>query len=418
MSRRLLMVAYHFPPFAGSSGFLRTVSFARYLPEHGWRPIVLSTHTRAYTEVAPENLKELPARLEVHRAFALDVARHLSIRGAYPRWLATPDRWNTWLLGAVPKILSLIRRERPQAMWTTYPISSAVLIGLVVHRLTGIPWVVDLRDPLVYDAWPSDPWMRRVYSCLEKLAVHGASKVVVTTPGALRIYRERYPRVPETRWQIIANGVDDSILATVQANVQPAPARARPIHLVHGGLLEVPDRDPAVFFQALADLQRRGCISPASLRVTLRASGQELRYQQLIDELGIGSIVTLAPRVSYREALAEMIAADGLLLFQGAPCNNQIPAKAYEYLVSGKPILGLVDSQGDTCSLLRESSVPYLANLDAPNEIAEALPRLLADIESGTAWRPGADLAARYSRRARSEELAAVLDEVSGTVAR
>ena len=41
----------------------------------------------------------------------------------------------------------------------------------------------------------------------------------------------------------------------------------------------------------------------------------------MIAELGIGDIVKLEPVVAYREALREMLRADGLLLFQGSVCN-------------------------------------------------------------------------------------------------
>lgn len=46
--RTALLVAYHFPPIAGSSGLQRTLRFAQYLPEFGWRPVVPSVRPSAY----------------------------------------------------------------------------------------------------------------------------------------------------------------------------------------------------------------------------------------------------------------------------------------------------------------------------------------------------------------------------------
>ena len=34
--KRVLMVAYHFPPLAGSSGIQRTLRFVQHLPAYGW----------------------------------------------------------------------------------------------------------------------------------------------------------------------------------------------------------------------------------------------------------------------------------------------------------------------------------------------------------------------------------------------
>ena len=68
-------------------------------------------------------------------------------------------------------------------------------------------------------------------------------------------------------------------------------------------------------------------------------------------------------RISHIEAIDEMRRADGLLLFQGAQCNRQIPAKAYEYLACRRPIIGLIDSFGDTHELIANQwKVPYVAD--------------------------------------------------------
>ena len=43
----------------------------------------------------------------------------------------------------------------------------------------------------------------------------------------------------------------------------------------------------------------------------------------------------------------------GLLLLQASNCNDQVPAKAYEYLRCHRPVLALTDPAGDTAELLR-----------------------------------------------------------------
>src|SRR5436305_1673351 len=97
--KRILMIAYHFPPLRGSSGIQRTLRFAKYLPQFGWFPTVLSIHPAAYESTGSDQMADIPAGVEVHRAFGLDSARHLSIRGRYPALLGRPDRWRTWWLG-------------------------------------------------------------------------------------------------------------------------------------------------------------------------------------------------------------------------------------------------------------------------------------------------------------------------------
>ncbi len=72
----------------------------------------------------------------------------------------------------------------------------------------------------------------------------------------------------------------------------------------------------------------------------------------MLSDLNIEDIVHPLPPLPYREALCDCAEAHALLLFQAASCNHQIPAKAYEYLRLGKPILALTHPSGDTAALL------------------------------------------------------------------
>ena len=94
--KRVLVVAYQFPPFGSSSGVQRTLRFVQQLPQFGWQALVLTCHPRAYEEIREDLLGEVPPVTVVERAFALDTARHLAIRQRYPEWLARPDRWISW----------------------------------------------------------------------------------------------------------------------------------------------------------------------------------------------------------------------------------------------------------------------------------------------------------------------------------
>src|SRR5450755_3913500 len=108
--RRLLMIAYHFPPLRGSSGIQRTLRFVQHLPKFGWEPLVLTASPRAYEETSDDQMREVPEGTVVRRAFALNTARHLSLFGRYPGALALPDRWATWRFDAVATGLSMIKQ--------------------------------------------------------------------------------------------------------------------------------------------------------------------------------------------------------------------------------------------------------------------------------------------------------------------
>lgn len=414
MVKRVLMVAYHFPPMNVSSGIQRTLRFAQYLPEFNWEPVVLTAHPRAYPGVSQASLAEVPPNLYVRRAFALDTARHLSLRDAYPQWLALPDRWSTWWLGAVPAGLSLIRRLKPDVLWSTYPIATAHLIAYTLHRLTGIRWVADFRDPMAQADYPPSPLEHRAFEWIEYQALKHCERAVFTAPGALRLYAERYPDIPKSRLAIIENGYDESSFAGAEQAPGPVRSGNGPVVLLHSGTVYPSERDPRPFFAALSALHKSGGIKRGELTVVLRATGCDGYLRELIERYGIGGSVTLEPAVPYREALAEMLVADGLLVLQAANCNYQVPAKLYEYLRARRPILALTDPAGNTAAVLRNAGIDTIARLDSQQEISQLLVHFLELLRQRRAPVATEAKVAAASRRARTVELARVLDAVAG----
>jgi len=409
MNRRVLLIAFHFPPEAVSSGIQRTLSFFKHLGKYGWEPMVLSAHPRVYRTQNPSQLASLPPGQVVRRAFALDTKYHMGIKGRYLELLALPDRWVSWFLGAVPAGLSLIREHRPQVIWSTFPISTAHLIGLALHRLTGLPWVADFRDPMIQPSYPTSPLQRKVYQWIERQTIHRCQAAVFTTHSAMKSYRERYPHIPASKFSVIENGYDEDGFDGSAAPVPSPSAGPRRLTLVHSGVLYENGRNPSDFLRAIAVLKNQGRVNAARLRVVLRAPGNPAETSALVEQHGVGDVVEVAPPVPYREALAEMLGADGLMVFQGTPFNTQVPAKIYEYFRAGKPILGLVDTSGETARVLRAAGFPSLANMDRHEEIATVLAQFLDDVERGQAHVADAELVAASSRTRRAGELADVL---------
>ena len=413
--RKILMIAFHFPPAFGSSGLHRTVKFSQYLPNHGWQPTVLTAHPRAHEQTLP--CAERDALVEY--AFALDAARHLSIKGRYPGWAAVPDRWISWFPAAVIKGRRLIREMRPDVIWSTYPIATAHLIGLALHRWSGIPWVADLRDPMseidpaTGIEYPLDPAVRKANRWIERRVISNCARAVLTTPGTAAIYAKRYPDIPAKRWAIIGNGFDEDDFRDAERTADTAhAAQGKRTVLVHSGTLYTDNRDPRAFFEALGGLQRAGHLSAESLRIVLRASGSEDFYAGLLRERGIEDIVLLEPAIPYREALVEMLQADGLLIFQASNCNYQIPAKLYECLRARRPILALTDPAGDTAALLRAEHIDTILPLDDAAAIRAGLLDFLARLRAGTAPCGNEASVSKHAREARTAELAELLDDV------
>ncbi len=410
MVRRVLLIAYHFPPLQGSSGIQRTLRFAQYLPKLGWEPIILTANPISYQLTRPTQLPKEFDNISIYRSFALDTARHLSLLKRYPRMLAVPDRWISWWLGAFPQGLYLIKKFKPDVIWSTFPIATAHLIGYTLSRISGIPWAADFRDPMVQPDYPTDPIIYRAYQWIEEKTIRNCASAIFTTANTRKDYISRFSNVSESRFKVIENGYDEQLFSEV--TVEHQVKQNKQLTLVHSGIIYSSERDPTYFFEALSDLLKEKYISSDNLKIILRATYNDNFLQQLINRFNIGSIVTLAPPISYKEAIAEMLSADGLIILQASNCNNQIPAKLYEYLRAQKPILALTDPEGDTGLKLISLGFDTISRLGSKPDIKELILKFLDSIRNKIAQPLPLNQLQLHSRESRTAELVEILNGI------
>lgn len=407
MGRRVLLIAFHFPPAVGSSGVHRGYSLARYLPDAGWEPIVLTARAGAHPAVGHSQEENLPPELRVFRTLAFDAARHMSLAGVYPGWLAWPDRWVSWFPTAVLRAVSLVRKYKPQVLWSTYPIATSHLIGLAVSKITEVPWVADFRDSMMDASYPPSGIRRNIFRQIERKTVHRAARVVFTAPGTRDMYADRYSDLPDSHWHLVLNGFDEESFQKAESLIHERDWKKTII--LHSGVIYPEERDPTALFLAIAELKRKGCLSSATCEIRLRASGHDGRFEPKLRELGIEDVVQLLPAINYEQALAEMMSVDGLLLLQASSCNHQIPAKLYEYVRAGRPVLALTDECGDTASLLRELCDATIAPLGSAQKISSAVIQFIKKIKEVPNCN-NVDVISTYSRRAQVCRTAQIFD--------
>lgn len=408
--RTVLLIAFHFPPVAGSSGLQRTLRFAQYLPEFGWKPVVLTVGAPTLRNADAQALAQIPAGCEVVRAPCFDIAQHLSVGGRYPQFLALPDRWASWRIGAVPIARRIVRERRIEAVWSTYPIPTAHKIGHAVARACRLPWIADFRDPMAQDGYPPEPRRWRSFKRIEEAAARDAARLVFVTPSARELYLERYPGTPSDRFVLLENGYDESTFE----GIEEVDRRAAPVPvLLHSGIVYPEERDPSALFEALGRLQRSGAIGPGDFLLRFRAPVHGDLLRALAQKHQVGHFIEIAPRIPYGEALREMLEADALLVMQGSNCNEQIPAKLYEYLRARRPILPLADPDGDTGRTISSLGYPFVTKLESADGIVRNLPRFVAALKDGALPVASGEMVSRYSRRTLTGRLAEILDSVA-----
>jgi glycosyltransferase involved in cell wall biosynthesis len=403
------MVAYHYPPEGSSSGVLRTLKFSRYLPAFGWTPHVLTLPESVYPVRDDGLLTQVPPEVTVHRARGWDISRRFTIRGQRLEWMAVPDRFISWLPFGVRLGLKVVRQHAISALFSTSPQPTAHLIAGVLNLRTRLPWVADFRDPWIEEGvHPRPGTLRyRLESRLERFVVERADRVVVTTPEFRRLLVRRYADLPAHKFSAIFNGFDEEDFRNLEG---AAPTST--FEIVHAGGISTEFRDPTPVLRAVSALIAERAVPRHEIRVVFFGSDyvQGAAFRQLVDQLDLRDVVHVQPRIPHHDLLRRLRQATVLLLLQASDDTRAlIPAKAFEYLRVGRPILALT-LEGATADLIRSTRSGIVTH---PDDIA-GIRRALLEFRSGR-WSANGNhaLIGRYERKALTGELARLLDDLT-----
>jgi glycosyltransferase involved in cell wall biosynthesis len=398
--RDVLIVTYHFPPSAASGSF-RMLGFARHLPAHGWRPVVVAPPSLPWEPVDHELGERVPAEVVVHpvpyRSGRL--ARRFAL-------------FASWLPAALGACEAAIRARRPEAVLTSGPPHEVHWLGLWLKRRHGLPFLADFRDP-----WASQGLDRGrgiagwLVGVKEARILKEADAVIANTPGACQVYRERYPDLRH-KFVSLPNGYDRERFEALAAGVQPK-APGAPVRVVHAGAIYA-GRDPRPFLDALTEVREA---AGARVEADFYGPPPEEPGTDLVREIdarGLGGRVRVHGQVSYECVLREMAGADINLLMDSPGRTVGVPAKLYEYLGAGRPVLALGERHGDLARVLERGGVPY--RIVPPRDAAGIAAALaaLAELAAGSEIvEPAQADRHRFSREAIAGRLAALLDRTA-----
>jgi glycosyltransferase involved in cell wall biosynthesis len=412
MLKKVLMVAYHYPPEGGSSGVLRALKFSKYLPANRWIPHILTLRESFYPIRDNSLVPDIPPEAVIHRTFALDSARHLAIRGCHLGFLAVPDRFISWFFFGLIKGVEVIRKEGIQALYSTSPPATAHLIAAALQLITRVPWVTDFRDPWIEEGFPVPGSIRyRIESALERMVMHRCDRIVVTTPYLKAEFLSRYPELAPEKVQVIYNGYDESDFT--ENSIGTLCDR---FEIIHAGLVTPDFRNPLPLLETVATLVAEGSLPRDQVRITFLGGDSWVSSPEFTAEvkrMRLDGVVNVRGRVSHQEALKCLAQAAVLLLLQASDdTRSLIPAKAFEYLRIGRPILALT-LEGATADLLKGRDHCFV--VDPPDSVGLRSAVLsLYDL-----WRKGGDglqvgaVAREYERSHLTDQLANILDRLS-----
>jgi glycosyltransferase involved in cell wall biosynthesis len=413
--KNVLMPTYCFYPL-NNGGTFRVVKFARYLKDHGWRPIVVAPEWSASQaqesgSLDPSMRGKDPCRVErvgyaslaemswgcVHKAWA-----RIRLDVTYP--------WGTLPHVTLQKCREICARERVDALFAS---SLPQYVHWVADRLSRefkIPWIADYRDladqePIAGGnvAKSSVQWLRR-QQIVHRDVRYAQSAAAITTVSEGLAERLRARSRPPVH--TVMNGFDPDDF--------PSSCRVRERNaqftIMYAGCL-FGNRDPGPFLAGIDLLLEQAPELRERLAVVFygKSSAQIVKY---LTQMRHRCVVTLGPVLTHEMAVREICRADVLCLLSH-PGKGIATGKIFEYLAAGRPILSVPGDGDITDRILRETNAGVVAR--APAEVARVIRLWFSEWQQRGAIGVTAaqEEVYKYTRQNQAGQLAAILNSIS-----
>ena len=402
-----------FPPVSGP-GVWRMLALAKYAALAGHRVHVFCADRSFWHKRSDKSLlNQLPDSVKITRipcVYEEDMLRMFDgwrsssnrLKQAVGAWLYWrmdrdfPDEIFHWAVKGCLRVTLLGIRERPDAIVTSGPMHLVHAAGFLLTRVRRkTVWTMDYRDPWAVDPASGQvhpgPYQLRLMSWLEKHFLAHATWVTAVTPGFLApliplipIASSMKPKSPTVKFRVIANGHD------LDPEISPAPRRTfgdgQPLVIHLNGTIQDNNDVFETLFRAAVTYRSRSreaelpplCLSFCGIKDRVLAVARKLGIEDAIRDHGALS-QTDSQRVS-READVLLVTVKAGLLTSG----GIVPAKLYEAIALGKPILALVPTRSDVRDILAEDAGSLCLSPDDEPAIVDGLYRLARGLVDGS----------------------------------
>lgn len=357
--KRVLIIAYYFPPM-GLGGVQRVLKLARYLPEFGWEPTVVTVKDVLYYARDDTLLDEIPDT-KVIRTGSLDPQRVLwKLKGSAVRtrpitghlksntffeiinrkllpWFLVPDPKVLWLPFARRKVLQILKSNNIDLLFTTSPPQSVHLLGKSIKTKTGLPWVADFRDNWLEEAYENVPTIlhRKWNRHLAKGVFKSADRILSVSEPITQDFVQRSIKNSEAIITL-PNGFDRDDFPDDRETQSDKFTIS-----YHGALYK--HRSPEIFFNGLQKALENEPSLKKKLHVRFVGPTYGFDFDSMVKRFGLSPVVEHIPYLPHKQNIEMMMKANLLLLIiSNQSSEGIITSKIFEYLATGKPILAMI----------------------------------------------------------------------------
>ncbi|MEP1094368.1 MAG: glycosyltransferase [Cyclobacteriaceae bacterium] len=391
--KRLLLISPYFPP-ANVIGAKRAVNLVQGIQNSsGWEVVVLASKPFKTIDSnqalpLPEGLKVVYGFESILRPFVKYLVKLIftpdhskekverekpkrkpseNSKPAKKKLSYTPFDQYLWdVPGALKSGKKIIKEFKPDVIWVNADPWSGLLVGHFLSKKSGIPWVVDMRDPwTVFDKrMEQRPKLtRRIIHHYERLFFKSSSRVVFNTQNALDAYNRIYPKELSRKFTFIRNAFNRSLFDSESRN------QSLKFQIGYFGSFRSFVSSEKVL-EAFAHFISQKQLSPEEVVLVVNGSVDDQFWINL-EKSNIEEYVQVNKEVKVRDTLRLLKSWDVLLVMVSPDYKWMIPAKLYDYIAAQKPIIAISDNE-EVNEIIDETQSGTAVSFEKTDEIAEA----------------------------------------------
>ena len=435
--KRVLIISYYWPP-TGGSGVQRWVKFAKYLPAEGWQPVIYTPENPEQLAVDASLEAEVPAEAEVirrrivepyemykkllrksgHSKEAVEVnpvnAQNKSFLQKVAMWIRgnffLPDPRCLWIRPSVKFLKEYLKEHPVDLIVSTGPPQSMHLIGRLLAKETGLPWIADFRDPWTKIFYFKHLQMTRAtvkwHKKMEKKVLDDATVVVAVSP----LVQQEFQAMTQTPVELITNGFDECDF-TATKNTEANGGPDREFVITHTGLFAA-DGNPTVLWDVLAEKCSKDESFKKLMKIRLVGKTDE-QILKSIEDAGLSGNLEDMGYQPHAVAVEQQRKASLLIL----PLRKEpeykavLPGKLFEYLASWRPVLGIGQTDGAMSMILNNTKTGLVLNWDDKMSIEKYIDICWKDHLNGRLSVEDADIS-QFTRRNLTRRMAQLFDKL------
>lgn len=436
MTRRVLLIAYQFPP-VGGAGVQRPTKWVKYLRRTGWEPTVVTVERASVPVVDHSLMADIPegTRIVTGRSLEPGYAAKQAVSGgagsgarsglksvvksalrATANVVLQPDPQILWLPDAMRQAQRELDRQQYDAILATAPPFSSFVLAAKLARKNHIPLVVDYRDEwdissVHWENKSANAWTRMVQQRQQRAVLQAADAVIATTWNSVRAVSKHCHETSGPKlFACIPNGFDPADFPHRQA-----PPAGGPLRIAYVGTLwNLASAEPLVRgVQALSQTAPRLLAELHLIFAGRRTAAQEALLDQLEP---LPCRVERRDYVDHVEALKIQQDSQVLCAFLSdvPEANRVIPAKIFEAMAAQRHLLGIAPP-GEMWNTLADYPIAMCLEPSDVDGIHDTLASLIQRHQCGQLEIPEQLDFSRFDRRQQTQQLADVLDSVASS---